>query len=143
MERILADPKLLGTYRQRARQLLDQQFTPKKMHARINKLYGQIKDDLQRDPFPKGRATNPRESSYQEVLESMKRFMIDRHRLALTQLKDPGQRPERPEFARRTSRERRGRGQGPQPGKSSADAPSHLTVVKSSPKGVELQWRVG
>lgn len=137
LERIVDDAGLLTKYRKHSRALLETQFQPAKLGARLDRLYALIEDDLRDDPFPRRRITNRTDRSYADVIASMKQFMAKRYETAREQLENPGPRPAR--VARRPARG--DRGDGPQPGKSSLDAPSELVVVSNSHDGVKLRWK--
>jgi hypothetical protein len=94
LDRIVADPGLLERYRKTARTILDKYFEPQRLCAIFDARYALIKDDLQTDPFPHRRITNPEDGSYEGIIESMKEFVHKRYRTARQQLEDPGQRPE-------------------------------------------------
>jgi spore coat protein CotH len=98
LERIVADPVLLGRYRKEARKILDASFEPERLCKVIDAKYRLIKDDLKADPFPQRRATVPGDRSYDDVVDSMKAFVRKRYASAVEQLEKPGDRPkvERP-----------------------------------------------
>jgi hypothetical protein len=134
MERLVSDPKLLQEYRQRARDILETWFGPDVLIPKLHGLYAQIQPALAEDPFPPRRATVPTDSSYEDILKSMERFIRDRFRLARLQLDAPGDRPPpKPLLAEAEAG-------NPKPGPPSADAPRDLRAVKVSKAGVELQW---
>jgi len=93
LERIIADPKLLQKYRRLARVILDKYFEPDKLCDSFDSKYELIKSDLQADPFPHRRVTNPGDQSYDDIVESMKGFVRKRYTSARQQLENPGQRP--------------------------------------------------
>ena len=134
IERIVDDPQLLARYRRYADQILEQHFHPRVMLPRIDALYARIKDDLEQDPFPHRRVTNPEDQDFDGIIDSIKQFVRDRYALARAQLNDPG---ERPQFARH----RRPDAQGPMPGESSGDAPTQLMVVAVTAQKVSLRWK--
>jgi spore coat protein CotH len=94
LDRIVADPALLQRYRTTARIILDKYFEPRRLCASIDARYALIKEDLLADPFPHRRVTNPDDQSYDDIVESMKRFVRQRYTLAREQLENPGKRPE-------------------------------------------------
>ncbi len=94
LERILADPALLGRYRREARKVLDQSFEPDRLCRVFDAKYALIKDALKTDPFPHRRATVPGDRSYDDIVDSMKAFVRKRHASARAQLEAPGVRPE-------------------------------------------------
>jgi spore coat protein CotH len=98
LDRIIADPVLLGRYRKEARKILETSFEPEQLCKVIDAKYRLIKDDLKTDPFPHRRATVPGDRGYDDVVESMKAFVRKRHARAVEQLDRPGDRPrvERP-----------------------------------------------
>ena len=96
LERIVADPKLLERYRTEALEILEKYFEPERLCAKIDAKYVLIKDDLDADPFPHQRITNPRDRNYEDIVASMKVFVRKRYALAQKQLANPGTRPEIP-----------------------------------------------
>jgi hypothetical protein len=85
---------LLGRYRKEARAILDKSFGPERLGKVIDAKYQLIKDDLKADPFPHRRATVPDDRSYDDIVDSMKAFVRERHARAVEQLDKPGERPE-------------------------------------------------
>jgi hypothetical protein len=98
LERIVADPVLLGRYRKEARKVLDKSFEPDRLCKLIDAKYELIRGDLKADPFPHRRATVPGDRDYDGIVASMKAFVRKRHATAAEQLDRPGERPrvERP-----------------------------------------------
>ena len=94
MDRIVADPALLKRYRDIARLILDKCFEPERLCAIMDAKYQLIRVDLQADPFPHQRVTNPDDQSYDSIVASMKEFVRKRHASAKQQLDNPGTRPE-------------------------------------------------
>ena len=139
LERIVADRELLKLYRERAKTLLETHFRPEELGARLDRLHALIRSDLEKDPFPKGRVTNPSDCSYDDVVTSMKEFARRRHETAREQLARPGKRPDPVPSGRRPRSQRRG--SGPRPGRSSDDAPSELVVSRHTESTVELSWK--
>ena len=134
MERLIADPKLLQHYRERASVILENWFRPEVLIPKLRALYAQIQTDLARDPFPHGRATVPSDTGYEQIVASMEQFIRDRYALARTQLDAPGDRPKsEPVQPPRDS-------EGPQPGPPSADAPTDLHTTRVTSTSVELGW---
>ena len=134
IQRIVDDPQLLARYRRFADQILEQHFHPKIMLPRIDALYARIKADLEKDPFPHRRATNPEDQSFDSIIASFKQFVRQRYALARAQLNDPGKRPQFPT-------NRQPHRQGPQPGQPSPDAPTQLIVVAITAQKVTLRWK--
>jgi hypothetical protein len=93
LERIVADPVLLGRYRTEARKILDTSFEPERLCKLIDAKYRLIRDGLRTDPFPHRRATVPGDRSYDDVVDSMKAFARKRYASAVEQLEKPGERP--------------------------------------------------
>ena len=89
LNRIVEDPDLLAQYRQNAADTLDTYFTPATIAAEMDELFAQIETDLQTDPYPVGRLTVPTDTSWTDVIVSMKAFAELRHQRALDQLADP------------------------------------------------------
>lgn len=131
LEQLIASPQLLGEYRRVAAEILENYFEPQSLCGRIDQKYALIREALESDPFPHARATNPADSGYESIVQSMKQFVVKRYATARQQLADPGERPrqERPPEAE------------PQPGPASPDAPSDLAVVSVTAAGVALRWR--
>jgi len=91
---IVADPSLLARYREVATEILEKYFTPERLHRVIDAKYALIKKDLQKDPFPHSRHTNPNDHGYEDIVASMKIFMQKRYDSARKQLDAPGPRPQ-------------------------------------------------
>ncbi len=94
MDRIVADPALLKRYRDTARLILDKYFEPERLCAIVDAKYQLIRADLNADPFPHRRVTNPEDKSYDSIVASMKEFVRKRYVSAQQQLENPGSRPE-------------------------------------------------
>ncbi len=138
LERIESNEELLGLYRERAKKLLETHFQPAKLSARLDRLYEQIRKDLERDPYPKRRVTNPADRSWDDVVASMKVFFKRRYETARKQLAQPGNKPP----AREGTRAPQGAGRGgPRPGKASADAPSELAVLRQEGGTIRFTWK--
>jgi hypothetical protein len=133
LERIIENPKLLARYRRFADSILEKHFHPKVLLPKVDALYERIKDDLAADPFPHQRVTNPEDQDYESIVASIKDFVRRRYDTARAQLDNPGVRPQIAKNAQR-------RGQEPQPGNKSADAPSGLRVASQTGFTVTLQW---
>jgi len=128
LHRIVNDPVLLADYRARAADILEAEFDPDELVPRLYALYDLIEDDLADDPFPPVRATNPTDTGYDDILASLAAFMEARHAAAAAELADPQDTPpDEPEDI-------------PPPGPPSANDPSDLVVVSTSPSHVELAW---
>ena len=93
LDRIVADPALLRRYRETASVILEKHFEPERLCAVIDAKYALIKQDLQTDPFPHRRVTNPGDQSYDDIVASIKTFVRKRYATARHQLDNPGQRP--------------------------------------------------
>lgn len=93
LERVVADPALLGRYRKLARKILDESFEPDRLCGVIDAKYRLIRDDLKADPFPPRRATVPGDRGYDDIVDSMKAFVRKRYASAVEQLEKPGERP--------------------------------------------------
>jgi hypothetical protein len=135
LERVLAHPSLLARYRQEAAFILEKYFQPDVLIPKLERLHAQIRDDLQRDPFPHRRATNPTDRDYADILTTISAFIRRRYALARVQLNQPGARPAPKPMAQGPP------DAGPKPGPASADAPSELQVVRQMPGRVELRWK--
>ena len=134
LENIVTNPKLLKKYRETASPLLEKYFKPEKLHQRFNTLYTIIKHDLQKDPFPKRRVTNPDDKGYEDILEKLKQFSTKRYKLARNQLKHPGQRPKSHSVHQPENH------QNPTPG-NSPNGPTKLRVISVTNNTVKLQWK--
>ena len=134
MEQLIAKTNLLNQYREKAAVILEQQFRPEIIGAKLAALYAQIKPDLAQDPFPPRRVTVPSDSSYADIIASMEAFMRKRYTLARAQLDHPGERP-RFKAASPSPEEHE-----PRPGPDSSDAPRDLRALKVTASEVELQW---
>lgn len=143
LERIVDDPELLSRYRAHAKRILEDHFQPEALSARIDALYGMIREDLSRDPFPNRRATNPTDLNYPGIVQSIKDFTKRRHALAKSQLENPGPRPApAPTPTPRPPRnDGRQRPEQPHPGSPSEDAPGDLEAVRVTASAVVLRWR--
>ena len=134
LENIVTNPNLLKEYRETASSLLEKYFKPEKLHQRFNTLYSLIKDDLQRDPFPKRRITNPEDKGYDDILNKLKHFSTRRYKLARKQLDNPGPRPmPHPGHQPKGHRD-------PVPG-NKPNGPTELRVISVTHNTVKLQWK--
>ena len=95
LERIVADPALLRRYREVAAEILEKYFEPERLTKVLETKYQLVKQDLATDPFPHRRVTNPDDRSYDDIVDSMKRFIRKRYATAKSQLANPGLRPKR------------------------------------------------
>ena len=93
LERIVADPNLLRQYREMADMILEKYFEPTRLRSVLDAKYALIKKDLENDPFPRRRVTNPNDKGYDDIIASMKSFMDKRYQAARQQLDKPGSRP--------------------------------------------------
>lgn len=134
MEWLVSDPVLLERYRTLARAILEEWFRPDVLIPKLRRLYTQIQPALQEDPYPLRRATVPADTSIEDVLTSMERFIRDRYALARTQLDTPGDRPTPVPLPPGPDHEE------PSPGPPSSDAPTDLQAVRVTRAGVELRW---
>jgi hypothetical protein len=134
LENIVNHPKLLANYRSDARSILATYFKPEHLKARLRKWYSLIEEPLRTDPFPARRATNPEDTGYESILDSIERFMEKRYALAAAQLKDPGERPKTIPQGHHLQRE-------PQPG-TLPHAPSDLRILSRDATSIELEWQV-
>lgn len=135
MERLVTNPELLRQYRALADSILEAHFRPEIIVPRLRALHAQIREDLDREPFPARRATNPGDTDYQSIVDSMEQFMRQRYALARAQLNNPGPRPQPARVENVPG------GEGPTPGPASADAPSELHATEVSPSRVVLAWK--
>ncbi len=83
--------------------------------------------DLVKDPYPAKRITNPRDTGYDDIILSFKRFIDRRYQLARQQLDNPGPRP-KPHY------------QHPKPG-DLPNGPTELVVVSRTINSLKLQWK--
>jgi hypothetical protein len=134
MERLVGDPALLESYRQKAKVILESYFRPEVLIPKLRALYEKIKPDLEKDPYPPRRVTNASDRNYEDIVVSMEDFIRKRYTLARAQLDNPGKRP-RPKPV-----EPGADSEGPKPGPASPDAPSDLKAVKVTTSSVELRW---
>ena len=134
MERLIVNTNLLRQYRQKASVILESHFRPEILIPKLHALYEQIKPYLDKDPFPPRRVTVPSDSSYEDIVASMERFIRERYALARAQLNQPGQRPRPKQMEPPRDQD------GPRPGPPSADAPTDLHTVKITPSSVEMRW---
>ena len=93
LERIIADPQLLDRYRQHARAILEKYFEPERLCGIVDQKYALIRKDLESDPFPHRRVTNPTDDGYESIVVSIKDFIRKRYAAAKEQLEHPGSRP--------------------------------------------------
>ncbi len=133
LENIVTNPKLLNKYRETASFILEKYFKPEQLHLKIDKLYDLIKEDLVNDPYPAKRVTNPQDGGYNDIILSMKKFMVRRYQLAHQQLDIPGPRP-KPD-KQQPSRQH----QHPKPG-NSPNGPTDLVIVSRTNNSVKLKW---
>ncbi|MEE3284747.1 MAG: CotH kinase family protein [Planctomycetota bacterium] len=129
IERIVDNPKLLKRYRRMADGILEKHFHPRILLPRIDAMYGRISQDLEMDPFPHRRVTNPEDRNYDTVVASIKEFVRVRYKTARMQLDKPGDRPKIV------------RNRPPRPGKPSKDAPTGLVVLSMTASTVTLRWK--
>lgn len=139
LERLLADPALLERYRAHANRILETWFRPEVLIPKLRAMYAQIQPALAEDPYPPRRITVPSDTGYPEILATIETFIEKRYALARAQLDAPGSRPP-PKPSLQPDRPPMARGEGPQPGPPSADAPRQLRVVRAAAEGVELRW---
>jgi len=131
IRRIIENPQLRARYRHIADTILETHFHPNVLLPKIDELYARIKDDLVDDPFPHRRVTNPADENYESIIASIKQFVKRRYKTARAQLDNPEVQPP-PQDPNR--------GNEPQPGKPSANAPRELRITGVSASSVTLQW---
>ena len=134
LENIVTNPKLLTKYRETASTILEKYFEPKQLHLKIDKLYALIREDLINDPYPAKRVTNPQDSGYNDIIQSMKKFMDRRYQLARQQLDNPGPRPK--PYNKSPGRHY----PNPKPG-DLPNGPTDLVVVSRAGNSIKLQWK--
>ncbi len=93
LERLVQNPKLLARYRAIALDVLETHFKPQQLCNTVDAKFALIQDALTKDPFPKRRATVPTDQNYEDIVDSMKRFIRKRYDSAKKQLMNPGERP--------------------------------------------------
>jgi len=93
LERIVQNPNLLARYRAIALDILETHFNPQQLCNTVDAKFALIQEDLARDPFPKRRMTVATDENYEEIVDSMKRFIRKRYDSAKKQLTNPGARP--------------------------------------------------
>ncbi len=135
LEKIVTHSMLLKEYRTFADQILETHFQPNHLRAKVDSLYALIKQDLALDPHPARRATNPEDTGYDDVVESIKEFMGRRYQLARRQLDAPGTRPKRPDRGSWPPRN-----EGPQPGRLEG-VPSEVQIVSRDAESIQLAWK--
>ncbi|MEC9094735.1 MAG: CotH kinase family protein [Planctomycetota bacterium] len=94
LERIIETPQLLARYRQIAQKILENHFEPTQLCQTVDRHYDLIRESLESDPFPHQRATVPTDTSYDDIVQSIKSFIRKRYRSAQQELANPGQRPQ-------------------------------------------------
>ncbi len=146
LERICKNEELLARYRERAKMVLETYFRPERLEKRLDMLYGLIKDDLAKDPFPPGRITVPSDRSHADVVPSMKEYVRLRYAKARKEL-DEGLVTEPMDMAA-LARQRQQRGPGgpggrgpqPKPGEPSEQDPTGLALVDATSDRVVMRW---
>ena len=134
LENIVTDSNLLRKYRETASLILEKYFKPESLHSRFDSLYSLIRHDLERDPFPKRRITNPDDKGYDDILNKLKQFSTRRYKLARKQLDSPGQRPKpHPGYKPKDHR-------NPNPG-NAPNGPTNLQLISFNQNKVKLQWK--
>lgn len=132
LERIIETRSLLNRYRALADQILEQHFHPDVLIPKLENNYALIQQDLERDPFPKRRITNPSDTDYASIVASQKAFIRERYRTARMQLHRPGERPKK-QTGQAAERQ-------PHPGTWKQGKPSHLSAVVQGTSSVALEW---
>lgn len=130
LERMLQQSALLETYRRYAADYLERHFEPELLGARLDALYAQARPHLIDDPFPHVRATNTEDTSYDDIVASLKAFMQRRYDRAKAELENPSITPPIMES----------RDVDPMPGEASPEDPSELRVIAMAASGIELAW---
>ena len=127
---VVENEELLKRYRQHAEEILHRYFDPDVLVPELNRLYEQIRPDLENDPFPHVRVTNPGDTDYDSIIASITDFIIRRHERAVAELKDPKKTPPaEPD------------NEIPPPGEPSPDAPGDLRVTGKSASHISLAWK--
>lgn len=134
LENIVSNPILLKKYRETASPILEKYFKPDQLHSKIDKLYDLIKKDLVKDPYPAKRITNPRDTGYNDIILSFKRFIDRRYQLARQQLDNPGPRP-KPYKQNRTRQHQR-----PAPG-DLPNGPTDVVIISRTKNSIKLEWK--
>ena len=134
LESIVSNPILLKKYRETASPILEKYFKPDQLHSKIDKLYDLIKKDLVNDPYPAKRITNPRDTGYNDIILSFKRFIDRRYQLARQQLDNPGPRP-KPYKQNRTRQHQR-----PAPG-DLPNGPTDVVIISRTKNSIKLEWK--
>ena len=129
LEHIVRNEQLLHRYRTRADVILEKHFHPDVLIPKLNAMYSEIEDDLEKDPFPHRRVTNPADVDWNSILESQRAFIRRRYQLARRQLDAPGARPKPV-----THRE-------PEPGPTSNNAPTELRLTAEPSERPVLVWK--
>ena len=134
LENIVSNPILLKKYRETASPILEKYFKPDQLHSKIDKLYALIEKDLVKDPYPAKRITNPRDTGYNDIILSFKRFIDRRYQLARQQLDNPGPRP-KPYKQNRTRQHQR-----PAPG-DLPNGPTDVVIISRTKNSIKLEWK--
>ena len=134
LEKIVSNPILLKKYRETASPILEKYFKPDQLHSKIDKLYALIEKDLVKDPYPAKRITNPRDTGYNDIILSFKRFIDRRYQLARQQLDNPGPRP-KPNKQNRTRQHQR-----PAPG-DLPNGPTDIVIITRTKNSIKLGWK--
>ena len=134
LESIVSNPILLKKYRETASPILEKYFKPDQLHSKIDKLYALIEKDLVKDPYPAKRITNPRDTGYNDIILSFKRFIDRRYQLARQQLDNPGPRP-KPYKQNRTRQHQR-----PAPG-DLPNGPTDVVIISRTKNSIKLEWK--
>ena len=134
LENIVSNPILLKKYRETASPILEKYFKPDQLHSKIDKLYALIEKDLVKDPYPAKRITNPRDTGYNDIILSFKRFIDRRYQLARQQLDNPGPRP-KPYKQNRTRQHQR-----PAPG-DLPNGPTDVVIITRTKNSIKMGWK--
>ncbi|MBT5926800.1 MAG: CotH kinase family protein [Verrucomicrobia bacterium] len=133
LERIVRHPEILKRYRELADEILEEYFRPEVLISKLDALYALIREDLSKDSFPHRRITNPSDTSYDDIVDSIKAFIQRRYETARVQLDHPGVRPDPPEVPRQPQEQ-------PRPGTRKDGVPTGLRIDSVSASGVSLAW---
>ena len=86
VSRVLDDDGLRAVYDDEVQALLADETDPAILEPRIDALYEQAKVDLEREPWPAARLTNPEDTSWTSIVDSMKAFMERRYTTAVDEV---------------------------------------------------------
>lgn len=87
LERIFEDDALFAEYQSEARATLEEETASAVLTPRLDALYAQVHEDLDDEPWPAARLTNPDDTDWDSIVSSMKSFITRRASTADEQLR--------------------------------------------------------